>query len=114
MGQVTIISGNVRRRSWSDEEKREFVMRAFAPGATVSQVAADADIHTSLLFRWRRELRGNVARPDGGFAQVVMTPDTPARTDRSAIQIRLGNASIDIAEHASPALVTATLKALAR
>jgi transposase len=70
VGQVTIISGNVRRRSWSDEEKRAFVMRAFAPGATVSQVAADADIHTSLLFRWRRELRGRggLKNPDRGLS----------------------------------------------
>lgn len=114
MGQITIFSGNERRRRWSDEAKRELVMRAFAPGATVTQVAQSADVHASLLWRWRRELRGAAAKPGAGFAQVVMTPDAAARDERLAIRVRVGSACVDIAEHASAALVTATLKALAR
>lgn len=105
MGQVTIYSGKERRRRWSDEAKRALVMRAFAPGATVTQVAMDADVHTSLLWRWRRELRGAGAKPDASFAQVVMTPDAPARDERFAIRVRVGSTCVDIADHAPAALV---------
>ena len=112
MGQVTIISGNDRRRRWSDAAKRELLARAFAPGAVVAQVAQDADVRASQLYRWRAELRGG--QSDAGFARVVMTPDGPGRDERLAIRVSLGHASIDIADHAPAALVTATLKALAR
>jgi transposase len=114
LGQVTIFSGNERRRVWSDEAKRDLVNRAFAPGASVAQVAQAADLHTSLLWRWRRELRGDAAKPGTGFAQLVATPDAPVRDVRVAIRVQVGSVSVDIADHASATLVTATLKALAR
>ena len=50
MGQITIFSGFERRRRWSDDAKRELVMRAFAPGAVVAHVAQDANIRPNQLF----------------------------------------------------------------
>jgi transposase len=111
---VTIFSGAGRRRRFSKAEKNELVTRAFAPGAVVAHVANLADLHSSLLYRWRRELRGGAANPNDAFAQVVVKPDDQARDERLAIRVRLGSASIDIADHAPVALVTATLRALAR
>jgi len=45
-----------RRRRWSREEKEQIVAASFEPGATASEVARRAGIHTSQLFRWRKEL----------------------------------------------------------
>ncbi len=114
MGHVTIFSGSERRRRWSAEQKRELVTRAFAPGAVVAQVAQLADVAANQIYRWRAELRAGAAKSDAGFARVVMTPDAQAREERPAIRVLLGSASIDIADHAPAALVTATLRALAR
>lgn len=114
MGQVTIFSGVERRRRWSDDAKRELVMRAFAPGAVVAHVAQDADVRPNQLYRWRAEMRRCGQVPDAGFAQVVMRSDPSVRDERPAIRVSVGRACVDIADHAPVALVTATLKALAR
>lgn len=42
------------RRIWSAEEKRAIVAEVEEPGATVSMVARRHNLHSSLLFRWRR------------------------------------------------------------
>ena len=54
-----------RRRRWSREEKEQIVAASFEPGATASEVARRAGIHTSQLFRWRKELceRTDAAEP---------------------------------------------------
>jgi transposase len=46
------------RRKYSEEFKHEAVSLTRQPGATVSQVARDIGVGSSLLFRWRRELEG--------------------------------------------------------
>ena len=43
------------RRKWSRDEKRSIIAELDAPGASVSEVSRRHGIHTSLLFRWRRE-----------------------------------------------------------
>ena len=70
MAQVHVFTGPERRRRFSVEQKRAIVGAASAPGAVVSEIARRADICTSLIYRWRREL--GLAR--GGFAEVVVTP----------------------------------------
>ena len=67
MAQVHLFTGPERRRRFSVAEKRSIVGLAFAPGAVVSEVARQADVCPSLIYRWRREL-GTV----GGFAEVVV------------------------------------------
>ena len=42
------------RRVWSAAEKRAIVAEVDEPGATVSMVARRHNLHSSLLFRWRR------------------------------------------------------------
>ena len=54
MAQIHIMTGPERRRPWSDEQKRTIVAAAFAPGAVVAEVARHADVHPSLIYRWRR------------------------------------------------------------
>jgi len=47
----------VQRRRFSAEYKREAVAMLEAPGVTVNQIASDLGIGTTVLGRWRRELR---------------------------------------------------------
>jgi transposase len=68
MAQVHILTGPERRRRFSLEQKRAMVAAAFAPGAVVADVARRADVCSSLIYRWRRELR--VA--SDGFAEVIL------------------------------------------
>ena len=50
------------RRQFSREQKRAIVADVDG-GATVSEVARRHNIHTSLLFRWRREFSGASSAP---------------------------------------------------
>jgi transposase len=74
MAQVHVLTHPERRRRFSITEKRAIVVAAFAPGAVVSEVARQADVCPSLIYRWRRE----IGRP-GGFAEVVVAPLVDAR-----------------------------------
>jgi transposase len=70
MAQVHVLTGPERRRRFSLEQKRAMVAAAFAPGAVVADVARRADVCSSLIYRWRREL--GVA--SHGFAEVILAP----------------------------------------
>jgi transposase len=48
-------SARRRRRSWSDEEKRQIVRETRQPGASVSAVARRHDVNANLVFTWRRQ-----------------------------------------------------------
>lgn len=113
MGQITVFAGAERRRRWRESEKLDLVARAFAPGATVTQVASSADVRPSQLYRWRREFEKISGGEDAGFARVVVQSEA-AQSGSGAIRVRLDRAQVDIAAHAPIELVTATLKALLR
>ena len=74
MAQVHVLTGPERRRRFSLEQKRAMVAAAFAPGAVVADVARRADVCSSLIYRWRREL--GVA--SHGFAEVILAPGVVA------------------------------------
>lgn len=48
--------GGERRRRWTRDEKERLVAASFEPGVTASDVARSAGLHTSQLFRWRKQL----------------------------------------------------------
>ena len=54
--QIEVITSVQRRRRWSRAEKERIVAAALEPGAVASEVAREAGIHTSQLFRWRQQL----------------------------------------------------------
>jgi transposase-like protein len=54
--QVEVITSVQRRRRWSHAEKERLVAAALEPGVVASEVAREAGIHASQLFRWRQEL----------------------------------------------------------
>jgi len=53
---IEVITSVERRRRWSREEKELLVAACLEPGASVSEIARSAGIHSGQLFRWRKEL----------------------------------------------------------
>jgi transposase-like protein len=51
--QVEVITSVQRRRRWSRAEKERIVAAALEPGVVASEVAREAGIHASQLFRKR-------------------------------------------------------------
>jgi transposase len=111
MTQIEVLSSPERRRRWSAEQKRSIVAEAFAPGASVCEVARRADIVPSLIYRWRRDLRSSAA----GFAQVMVTAGADERTATSAaLEIEFGrDIRVRVAAAAPKELACAIIKVLA-
>ena len=86
---------------------------AFGPGAVVREVARRADVTSSLIYRWRRDLRAAA----NGFVQVLMAPagNGAAVPAVPAIEIEfVGSACVRIPASVSPALAAAVVEVLAR
>jgi transposase len=69
MARFEVITGAVRRRRWSAEQKRAIVAKSLAPGAVVTEIARRAEIGPGRIYRWRREIEVGP-----GFAEVLITP----------------------------------------
>jgi transposase len=112
MASVEVLAGRERRRRWSVEQKQAVVAAAFRPGAVVRDVARQAEVTPSLIYRWRRDSRAAA----NGFAQVVAPAgDGVAIPPVPAIEIEFaGNARMRIPASVSPALAAAVVEALAR
>ena len=65
MACVEVLTGPERSRRWSDEQKQAIVAAAFKPGAVVRDVARQADVTSSLIYRNR--ICRQCLRPDPGF-----------------------------------------------
>lgn len=122
MGQITVFSGPERRRRWSVEQRLRILAEAFAPGASVSDVARRYDVSTGQIYTWRKRLRVKLAEPvaalDAGpaFAEaVVIEEDVPASerfADAAVVADLPGGRRVTIYPGVSPALATAVLEAL--
>ena len=113
MASVEVLAGPERRRRWSVEQKQAIVAAAFGSGAVVRDVARQADVTPSLIYRWRRDIRAAA----NGFAQVLVAPagNGIAILPVPAIEIEFaGNARVRTPASVSPALAAAVVEALAR
>jgi len=112
MAQVQLISGVERRRRFSEDQKREIVEAAFAPGSTVCEVARKADLCNSIIYKWRRELR----RSESGFMPVIVKSDEGATCGkRGVIEVALSNGTqLRIASSVPSDLAGTVVKALVR
>jgi transposase len=111
MSRVEVLPGPERRRRWSAEQKRSIVAEAFAPGASVCEVARRRDVVSGQIYRWRNEIRSAA-----GFAEVVVAPEPSerSRTDVPVLEIELGpDIRVRIAATAPKELAAAVIKALA-
>jgi transposase len=115
MGRVTLITGDERRRRWSDEDRARILSEIEAPGAVVAEVARRADICTSLVYKWRREARKSACASASGFAPVFIEASRaaqPAAGVPDVIVVEVNDARVRIGAGAPTALIAATLKAL--
>lgn len=56
MCQITAFSGLERRRRWSDEQRLQILVEAFAPSDCPTEVARGHAISTGQLYTWRSKL----------------------------------------------------------
>jgi transposase len=115
MAHVTVLTGPDRRRRWSEEERRQILASAFAPGAIVADAARQFEVSTSLIYKWRREVLA--ARTEAAFVPAVLVEGPsalePAARSEPAIVVELkGGARVTIGATASAAIVSAALRAL--
>lgn len=117
MSRMTLITGEERRRRWSDEDRNRILAAIAEPGAVIAEVARRADVCTSLVYKWRKEARRVVNSP--GFARVVVgdagsvaPTSLPDEMGATVILVRMKDAQVRIGMHAPPAVIAATLKAL--
>jgi transposase len=111
MSRVEVLPGPERRRRWSAEQKRSIVTEAFAPGASVCEVARRRDVVAGQIYRWRKELRTAAS----GFTEVVIAAESSeqVRTDVPVLTIELGrDIRVRITAAAPTELATAIIKAL--
>ena len=80
------------RRKWSAAEKRSIIAEIDVGGGSVSEVARKHGIHTSLLFRWRRDLGAAPSHSEPTrststvFLPVALSPPLPPVTPIRAAQ----------------------------
>lgn len=105
---VELLTGDVRRRRWTTEQKLTIIEQSFEPGETVSSTARRHGVAPNLLYRWRRLLSKMLQPPvrtasvsEYGFAwsQVSWIPRihrnapqvTTAMISKSDIELRVNN-----------------------
>ena len=123
MAQGILMSGKVRRRSWSDAQRRAILEEAFGDGGLPSSVARRYDISTGQLYTWRKKAlmdAGLTPAAQPAFLPAVMatpqeaspSPDVPARS-APAIEIQLKKGvKVRIEAGVPDSVIAATLKAL--
>jgi transposase len=133
MTQMTIMTGEDRRRKWPLAERERILAAAFAPGAVVAKVARQFDVASSLIYTWRRQAAGISTADPMGFSPAILieqandpspeappslrplslAPDDPASVEPVAITVEFSaGVKVTIDATAPTALVTATLLAL--
>jgi transposase len=117
------VTGVVRRRRWSDEEKGRIVAEAIAPDAVISDVARRHDLVPQHLWSWIEAAReGRFALPGDGlpaFVPVVSVQSgqasEPARDVRSsAIELMIGAVTVRVPAGAGTQDIEAVLRAVWR
>jgi transposase len=109
MNRIEVVTSVERRRRFSRAEKERWVLALMEPGANCSEVARQAGVDRSLLYRWRREL-SDLARPPGELAsfvpvaiaqEPVEVPREPSSLSSATMSIEFG-ASISMKIEGAP------------
>jgi transposase len=121
--QVEVITSVQRRRRWSRAEKERIVAAALEPGAVASEVAREAGIHASQLFRWRQQLWKQTPAP-AAFNPVAIVPEpamaafpapTPSSERAGTVEIEFASGSrMRISGSVDAVTVSALIRALAK
>ena len=123
MSQITVLTGPERHRRWRTDERQTILEAAFAPGASVAEVARRYDVATSLIYKWRQQALSSKCG-ETSFAPAVVvdepkpiamngTSENGTSEDRTAIRVELSDGTrVSIGATAPASLVTVTLRAL--
>lgn len=97
--RVEIFTGAGRRRSWSEEAKRQIAAESYRSLETACAVARRYGLSPTQLFTWRRSFRTPAAQSaEPMFAPVVVEPlkPEPAPPRREARRPRQGGVELEI------------------
>ena len=121
--QLEVITSVQRRRRWSRAEKERIVAAALEPGVVASEVAREAGIHVSQLFRWRQELCKKMPAPVAFNSVAVAAvpeaaaPSLPAPSTEQAGMVEIEFATggrMRITGSVDTSTVSALIRALAK
>lgn len=78
--RIEVITGPVRRRRWTADEKARILMESLAPGARISDVARRHNLNRGLLQAWRRQAVGDkqLDQPAATFVPICCGDDVPS------------------------------------
>jgi transposase len=100
--RVELLTGAVRRRRWSADQKARIVSETLVPGACVSEVARRWQLSSQQVFGWRRAARRGPrsATPSGpmttAFVPIVTDASPVAPEAPAVIEIRLAGAVVRV------------------
>jgi transposase len=101
--RIELITGDAKRRIWTEEEKAQILAESFQPGAKVSDVARRHGMNRGLLWTWRHQARKRGVGGEQTFVPVRIEEESAAP---SAATVRPSAVS-DSAEAALPHSATA-------
>ena len=76
--RIELITGDARRRVWTEEEKARILAESFQPGAKVSDVARRHGVNRGLLWTWRHQARKRGLGGEQTFVPVRIVDESAA------------------------------------
>src|SRR5262249_51242368 len=109
--RIEVLSGALRRRRWTSEEKASIVAESLAAGGGARQVALRPGGHPNQLYAWRRELgRGGACEPAPmGFIPVAVTAQRRSGCGAGGLEIEIDGAVVRVAPGVDLGLLGAVL-----
>lgn len=91
--RIEVLTGPVRRRRWSADDKARVVAETLRPGAVVSEVARRWQVSPQQVFDWRRQARAKalaaaVAPAEPAFVPIVTESPVVSSPERVAAAVR--------------------------
>ncbi len=94
---VELLTGDVRRRRWTTEQKLTIIEQSFEPGETVSSTARRHGVGPNLLYRWRRLLSEGGAAAVDSEGSVVANSEVKKLGDRvRELEHMLGRKTMEV------------------
>ena len=95
--RIELISGSVRRRQWTTEQKLQIIEESVQPGETVSSVARRRGVAPNLLYRWRRLMTEGGAAAVGSDEPVVGSSEVRRLEERvRELERMLGRKTMEV------------------
>jgi transposase len=83
--RIELITGDARRRVWTEEEKAQILAESFEPGAKVSDVARRHGMNRGLLWTWRHQARKRGPGGEQTFVPVRIVDESAAPAAATAV-----------------------------